>query len=129
MSSLSSEYAVDQALLDENKKIVALRFDVSANFKSQSIDFEFAKKISKLKKYFTIFSIDTKQVSNFNLMYELFESSAYFLFFKNKKIMIDQGTGNNNKLETNSLIQAKLLKILEIAIKNIKKGKNFFFLE
>lgn len=39
-----------------------------------------------------------KQVPDFNDMYELYDPCTVMFFFRNKHIMIDLGTGNNNKI-------------------------------
>ena len=38
------------------------------------------------------------QVPDFNVMYELYDPCTIMFFFRNKHIMIDLGTGNNNKV-------------------------------
>ena len=38
------------------------------------------------------------QVPDFNDMYELYDPCTVMFFFRNKHIMIDLGTGNNNKI-------------------------------
>lgn len=35
---------------------------------------------------------------DFNVMYELYDPCTIMFFFRNKHIMIDLGTGNNNKV-------------------------------
>jgi len=40
----------------------------------------------------------TKQVPDFNVMYELYDECTLMFFFRNKHIMVDLGTGNNNKV-------------------------------
>ncbi len=40
----------------------------------------------------------TKQVPDFNVMYELYDECTMMFFFRNKHIMVDLGTGNNNKV-------------------------------
>lgn len=39
-----------------------------------------------------------EQVPDFNDMYELYDPCTVMFFFRNKHIMIDLGTGNNNKI-------------------------------
>lgn len=40
----------------------------------------------------------SSQVPDFNDMYELYDPCTVMFFFRNKHIMIDLGTGNNNKI-------------------------------
>lgn len=37
---------------------------------------------------------------DFNVMYELYDECTIMFFFRNKHIMIDLGTGNNNKVRS-----------------------------
>jgi len=125
---INSAYAIDQVLLDEDERIVILKFQRKGKFK----DFEFFQKSLKIKKrlenFFSYFRLDYEKIRDFNLMYELFGKSAYIFFFKNKRIFIDHGSGNNNKIEKHLMDQKIFLKLVEGAYKHVKKGKNFFFL-
>ena len=42
--------------------------------------------------------MDIDEVPDFNTMYELYDPCTVMFFFRNKHIMIDLGTGNNNKV-------------------------------
>lgn len=42
--------------------------------------------------------VDINQVPDFNTMYELFDKMTLMFFFRNRHIMVDFGTGNNNKM-------------------------------
>jgi hypothetical protein len=42
--------------------------------------------------------VDITEVPDFNKMYELYDPCTIMFFFRNKHIMIDLGTGNNNKI-------------------------------
>ncbi len=109
---LFSDYAIDQALLDEDGKIVILKFGWSEDFENSKFYSKLIKVISKLRKFFIFYFIDTKKVVGFNLMYEVFRNPAFIFFFKNKKILIDHGTGNNNKIEKISFCSKELSKIV-----------------
>ena len=67
----------------------------------------------KARNFAVFYLVDISQVSDFNKMYELYDPCTgkkihdlgtlflYFsvmFFFRNKHIMIDLGTGNNNKI-------------------------------
>lgn len=41
--------------------------------------------------------VDITEVPDFNKMYELYDPVTVMFFYRNKHIMIDLGTGNNNK--------------------------------
>lgn len=60
---------------------------------------------------------------DFNGMYELYDPMCLMFFWRNKHMMCDFGTGNNNK--ANFLIQEKqeLINIIEVIYCGAKKGK------
>ncbi|XVE66355.1 hypothetical protein DITRI_Ditri08aG0073800 [Diplodiscus trichospermus] len=49
-----------------------------------------------IKNFAVIYLVDITEVPDFNTMYELYDPSTVMFFFRNKHIMIDLGTGNNN---------------------------------
>jgi U5 snRNP protein, DIM1 family len=52
----------------------------------------------KVKNFAVIYLVDITLVPDFNKMYELYDPCTSMFFFRNKHIMIDLGTGNNNKI-------------------------------
>ena len=51
-----------------------------------------------INNFAMIYLVDITKVPNFNIMYELYDSSIIMFFFRNKHIMIVLGTRNNNKI-------------------------------
>lgn len=51
-----------------------------------------------IKNFAVIYLVDITVVPDFNTMYELYDPCTVMFFFRNKLIMIDLGTGNNNKI-------------------------------
>lgn len=56
------------------------------------------KTAEKIKKFAVIYLVDITKVPDFNTMYELYDPVTVMFFFRNKHMMIDLGTGNNNKI-------------------------------
>jgi U5 snRNP protein, DIM1 family len=56
-------------------------------------------------------------------MYELVDDVTVMIFYRNKHMMIDLGTGNNNKINWALEDKQELLDILEVVWKGAKKGK------
>ena len=52
----------------------------------------------KCRNFACFYLVDISQVPDFNKMYELYDPCTVMFFFRNKHIMIDLGTGNNNKI-------------------------------
>ena len=52
--------------------------------------------------------MDITKVPDFNTMYELYDPVTVMFFYRNKHIMIDLGTGNNNKITWSPLFSIML---------------------
>ncbi len=67
--------------------------------------------------------VDISEVSDFNTMYELYDSISVMFFFAGKHIQVDCGTGNNNKI--NFIIEDKqeMIDIIETVYRGAKKGR------
>src|SRR5579875_1992405 len=63
------------------------------------------------------------QVPDFNAMYELYDPCSIMFFFRNKHMMCDFGTGNNNKLNWVLEDKQELIDIIETIYKGAKKGR------
>ena len=51
-----------------------------------------------VRNFAVIYLVDISEVPDFNTMYEIYDELTVMFFFRNKHIMIDLGTGNNNKI-------------------------------
>lgn len=51
----------------------------------------------KCVNFAAFYVVDISEVPDFNKMYELYDPVTVMFFYRNKHIMIDLGTGNNNK--------------------------------
>lgn len=69
------------------------------------------------------FGSKRSQVPDFNTMYELYDPCTIMFFFRNKHIMCDFGTGNNNKLNWVLDDKQELIDILETVFRGAKKGR------
>ena len=56
-------------------------------------------------------------------MYELYDPCSTMFFFRNKHIMVDLGTGNNNKIDWALESKQELIDIIEIVFRGASKGK------
>ena len=56
------------------------------------------KSAEKVKKFAVIYLVDITKVPDFNTMYELYDPVTVLFFYRSKHMMIDLGTGNNNKI-------------------------------
>lgn len=63
------------------------------------------------------------QVTAFNAMYELYDPCTCMFFFRNKHIMIDLGTGNNNKINWAMNDKQEFIDIIEVVYRGARKGR------
>jgi DIM1 family U5 snRNP protein len=67
--------------------------------------------------------VDISEVPDFNTMYELYDPSTIMFFFRNKHIMIDLGTGNNNKINWPLQDKQEFIDIVEVVYRGARKGR------
>lgn len=133
---LRKAWYVDQAILTEEDRLVVIRFgDNRSPEKSggqntaetkQEVDAqdEVLRKIApKVVNFAVIYTCNQNKVKDFNEMYELYDPLTIMFFFRNKHMMCDFGTGNNNKI--NWLLEDKqeLIDIIETIYRGAKKGR------
>ncbi|CAB1350966.1 unnamed protein product [Coregonus sp. 'balchen'] len=56
-------------------------------------------------------------------MYELYDPCTVMFFFRNKHIMIDLGTGNNNKINWTMEDKQEMIDIVETVYRGARKGR------
>ncbi|WVO18476.1 thioredoxin-like protein 4A [Cryptococcus depauperatus] len=98
MTHLHSGWHVDQAILVEEDRVVCLRFGHDANKECMAMDETLYSVSEKVQNFALIYLVDITEVPDFNKMYELYDECTLMFFYRNKHIMIDLGTGNNNKI-------------------------------
>lgn len=77
----------------------------------------------KLSKFVVFYVVDITKVPDFNVMYELYDEMTLMFFYRNRHMMIDTGTGNNNKITWVLQDQQELIDICEVIYKGARKGK------
>jgi DIM1 family U5 snRNP protein len=144
---LSTGWHVDQSILTEEERLVVIRFgrDWDPDCKSQSLIHPLSPSISsvdtdpfssgmrqdevlyriadRVKNFAVIYVCDLDQVPDFKQMYELYDPMTLMFFFRNKHMMCDFGTGNNNKLNWVLEDKQELIDILETIYRGAKKGR------
>lgn len=98
----------------------------------------------KVKNFAVIYLVDITEVPDFNKMYvyrlwynishfivlqcnffryELYDPCTVMFFFRNKHIMIDLGTGNNNKINWPLEDKQEMIDIIETVYRGARKGR------
>jgi len=120
---LTSGWAVDQAIINEHDRVVAIRFGSDADPECMLMDEILAKIAEPVRNFAVVYLVDISEVPDFNQMYELFDPCTTMFFFRNKHIMVDLGTGNNNKIDWALTSKQELIDIIETVYLGAKKGK------
>ncbi|KAK5186052.1 Thioredoxin-like 4A [Exophiala sp. CCFEE 6388] len=122
---LISAWHVDQAILSEDERLVVIRFGRDWDPDCMRQDEMLYKVADIVKNFAVIYVCDLDQVPDFKQMYELYDPVTLMFFFRNKHMMCDFGTGNNNKLNWVLEDKQELIDIIETIYKGAKKGREF----
>lgn len=120
---LKSAWAVDQAIMNEKDRVVCIRFGHDWDADCMLMDEALAGIAELVKNFAIIYCVDISEVPDFNVMYELYDRVSLMFFFRNKHIMIDLGTGNNNKINWPLSNKQELIDIVETVYRGARKGR------
>ena len=120
---LDTGYAVDQAILNEEERVVIIRFGHDWNKTCMLMDEILYAIAEDVQKFAVIYVVDITKVPDFNTMYELYDPCTIMFFYRNKHIMVDLGTGNNNKINFLMNEKQELLDIIECVYRGARKGR------
>lgn len=120
---LDSGWAVDQAIVTEENRVVVIRFGRDHDPDCMLQDEILAKIAEDVKNFAVIYVVDITDVPDFNAMYELYDACTTMFFFRNKHIQVDLGTGNNNKIDWPLTNKQEMIDIIETVYRGGKKGR------
>ncbi|KAG1675989.1 hypothetical protein FOA52_014233 [Chlamydomonas sp. UWO 241] len=120
---LHSGFAVDQAILGEEDRVVIMRWGHDHDEVCMEMDETLAGVAEKIKNFACIYLVDLSEVPDFCTMYELYDPCTCMFFFRNKHIMIDLGTGNNNKINWAMQDKQEFIDIVETIYRGARKGR------
>lgn len=120
---LDSGWAVDQAILSEEDRVVAIRFGRDEDESCMVVDDVLASIAEDVKNFCVVFLVDNSEVKDFNTMYELYDPCTIMFFYRNKHMMIDLGTGNNNKINWALNDRQEMIDIIETIYRGARKGR------
>eukprot|EP00938_MAST-03A_sp_MAST-3A-sp1_P005631 g5631.t1 len=120
---LDSGYAVDQAILNEEDRVVVIRFGHDYDETCMVMDEVLCKIAEDVKNFAVTYLVDITEVPDFNTMYELYDPCTVMFFYRNKHILVDLGTGNNNKINWALNNKQEMIDIIESVYRGATKGK------
>ena len=120
---LNNGWEVDQAIITEEDRVVVIRFGQDSDQTCMVMDETLAEISESVQNFAIIYLVDIKKVNCFNSMYELYDPCTVMFFFRNKHMLVDYGTGDNNKIKWAITDKQELIDILEVVYKGARKGK------
>ncbi|KLO08153.1 4A/4B type thioredoxin-like protein [Schizopora paradoxa] len=120
---LRSGWHVDQAILAEDDRVVVIFFAHDEDPDCMVMGDTLQKVQELVMNFATIYYCDLNEVPDFNVMYELYDPCTVMFFFRNKHIMIDLGTGNNNKINWPIEDKDEMIDIIETVYRGASKGR------
>jgi len=120
---LENGWEVDQAIITEEERVVVIRFGSDSNPQCMIMDETLANISEVVQNFAVIYLVDITKVKCFNSMYELYDPCTVMFFYRNKHMMIDFGTGDNNKIKWPISEKQEMIDILEVVYKGARKGK------
>ena len=103
--------------------MVVIRFGHDWDPECMAMDEVLYSASEKIKNFATIFVVDITEVPDFNKMYELYDPMTVMFFYRNKHMMVDLGTGNNNKINWVINDKQEIIDIIETVYRGAKKGR------
>lgn len=120
---LSSGWEVDQAIVNGDDRVVVIRFGRDQDPVCMVQDEVLASIAERVKNFAVIYVVDIDEVPDFIGMYELYDACTTMFFYRNKHIMVDLGTGDNNKINWALTDKQELIDIIEIVYRGARKGR------
>lgn len=120
---LQNAWQVDKAILSEEERLVVLLFGHSNNPHVLQMSALLSSLSPLVRNYAVIYTVDTRQVPDFDAIYELYDDVTTMIFWRGKHMQVDLGTGNNNKITWALREKQEMLDILEVVYKGARKGK------
>jgi DIM1 family U5 snRNP protein len=114
---------VDQAILTEEDRVVVIRFGHDWDTECMKQDEALHAVAQKVSNMAVIYLVDISEVPDFNKMYEIYDQTTLMFFYRNKHIMVDLGTGNNNKVNWALCEKQELIDLIEIVYRGGRKGR------
>jgi len=98
IKSLKNRIEIDSAIFNEKTRLVIVRFGDVSSKDTMIMDNILLKIEPIIRNIAVIYLVDLNIVNDFTQLYELYDPCSIMFFFRNKHIMVDLGTGNNNKI-------------------------------
>eukprot|EP00913_Durusdinium_trenchii_P011435 g10739.t1 len=116
---LHSGWAVDQAILSEEERLVIIRFGHDYDSECMKMDEILYSIAEKIKSFAIIYLVDVKEVPDFNTMYELYDPVTVIDGLAPSSAI----AGNNNKVNWAMNDKQEFIDIVETIYRGARKGR------
>jgi U5 snRNP protein, DIM1 family len=120
---LGTATAVNDAIAGDEDRVVVVRWGSDADPTCMIMDETLYKVAERVKNFAVVYLVDITLVRDFNEAYKLTDPCTVMFFFRDKHIMVDMGTGNNNKITFAMTDQQDLIDIIEVVYRGARKGR------
>ncbi len=138
---LPTSWHVDRAILSEEERVVIIRFGKDDDLDCMRQDDVLSRIAPRVEEWAVIYLCDNTKVKDFNAstcpassvpptlrpanipVYELYDTCTIMFFWRNKHIMVDLGTGDNNKINWVIEDKQELIDIIETVYRGASKGR------
>lgn len=103
--------------------MVVIRFGRDTDRICIRIDECLFKAAEKMRNFAVVYLVDIDEVKDFTIMYELYDPCSVMFFYRNRHIMVDFGTGDNNKINWVIDDPQEMIDIVETVFRGARKGK------
>lgn len=117
---LRTGWHVDQAILSEEERLVIIRFGDELHPDVMRMDETLFKIAERIRNFAVVYITD---VHDFDELYELYDDVTVMFFWRNKHMMCDFGTGDNNKLNFPVDDPQDMIDVVETIFRGARKGK------
>lgn len=123
LTHLTNAWQVDQAIMAEEDRLVVIRFGHDYDPECAAMDETLYRIADAVAQWCVIYVVDVTQVPDFCAMYELVDACTLMVFWRNRHVQIDTGTGNNHKVTWAITDRQELVDLLEVVYRGARKGK------
>ncbi|KAM9688350.1 thioredoxin-like protein 4A [Trichechus inunguis] len=119
---LHNGWQVDQAILSEEDRVVVIRFGHDWDPTCTRMDDVLCRIAEKVKRFAVIYLVDITEMPCFNQMYELYDPCIVMFFCRNKHMLIDLGTGDNDTITWAVQDEQEMIDIMQTVYRGARKG-------
>ncbi|XP_014238043.1 thioredoxin-like protein 4A [Trichogramma pretiosum] len=121
LQHLKKARQVDEAILSEEDRMVVIRFGRDSDPECMKMDEVLYNIAEEVQNFAVIYLVDLDKVRDFTHMYDFDDPCTLMCFFRNRHIMIDLGTDDNNQYNWAQGDEQEIIDILETVCKRARK--------